>query len=477
VAAALASAGTLVYNADDTIYAANDDGSGQRALITPDDVHGAVSVYYPWVQPNGSTVVFSARTPYAGYNGLYCGFHCVGVYRWDAGTITRLSPAPIGCGNDLCSGLDTDPRITADGSRYFYEQVYAEPNSSGSFNSISTPFVAPAVAGGGGSNSELKGACNGNDNYSPSPVDADDYLYVDCVGNGNYDYAIKRGDSGEFVAADDVAVDGLAWRADGGALADSESGGDPGIWTIDLASQTPKHLVQLTWDYDHSQYSASPTFVGNDKVAFFYGNQIRVAPTSCDTCSVDQTSAIIDAADGKGLAWTSKPVVATERPSGGGQSGGGQTGGGDGKTGGGQTGGGQTNGGGGQTGGGQTNGGGGQTGGGTTAALAPKKAKIKTALKGLKVPFTATGTGSLKLTARLDAKTAKKLGLGKKAITVATGSASATKAGSSAVVLKFNKKYAKKLGKAKSLKLALSGSFIPTGGAAQKVTATVSLAR
>ena len=110
--AAPASAGQIVFNANDEIRVANDDGSGERTLITPADVPGSVSVYYPWVQPNGGDLLFSARTPFAGANGLFCGFHCVGVYRLDStGTITRISGAPTDCPpGDQCSGFDTDAR-------------------------------------------------------------------------------------------------------------------------------------------------------------------------------------------------------------------------------------------------------------------------------------------------------------------------------------------------------------------------------
>jgi hypothetical protein len=476
VIAAPANAGEIVFSDEDGIHVASDDGSNERLLISPDDIPGAVAVYDPWIQPNGGSLVFSARTP-AGYNGLYCGFRCAGVYKLDAsGTITRLSPPAIDCQDTvLCTGLDVDARLTADGNRVFFNQVYAEPNTSGTFNSISRPFVAPAAGAGSIADAaELTGRCNGPSAYTPSPVDANDYVYVDCP-DSVYGYAIRRGDTGEELVYEDAQIQDLAWRADGGALADVETGSDPGIWTLPLdGSKAPVHSVQLTFDWDNSASETEVTYVAADRVAFTYGDAIHVAPADCN-CGIDGATKILDANTVSGLAWTSGTVPVPAAPT--------TPGGGGGGTGGGQTGGGQT--GGGQVGGGQNpgngNGGGGQvTPPAVKAGLTPKSAKLKTALKGLTVPFTASAPGKLTLTATVDAKTAKKLKLvkkGTKAVVVAGGTATLPKPGAGNAKLAFKKALVKKLGKAKSLKLTITGSFTPASGLTQNVTSTVTLNR
>ena len=118
LAATPASAGQIVYSSNDNIHVANDDGSGVRTLLTPADVPGATSLYNVHVDPNGTKVVFSARTPHNG--GIFCGFNCVGVYALDGNSLSRVSGAPIGCSGDPCLGLDVDPKITADGNTVFY---------------------------------------------------------------------------------------------------------------------------------------------------------------------------------------------------------------------------------------------------------------------------------------------------------------------------------------------------------------------
>jgi hypothetical protein len=472
LAAAPASAGQIVFNAGDTIYAANDDGSGQRALITPADVPGAVSVYYPFVSPNSDTVVFSARTPYAGYGGLYCGFSCVGVYRWDNGAITRLSYGVSACPpGDLCAGLDVDPKITPDGSRYVFQRIYTEPGGSyGAPQSIRNNYTAPAVFEGVRNEVELKDATCGSSEWVPNPANPDQHAYVGCDPNNGHNSAIEveqPGGGGAVLASDDNEISELAWSPDGSRIADSEGGGDPGIWTVapDPGNVNPVHVLGLAFDNDHSSYDTSPAFVGNDRIAFLYGGEVRSVPAGCQGCSLGDTTKLADAPDAKGLSWTSRTLPVVQR----GGSGPGASNGGSGP------GGNPSNGGNGN------NGGSGGSGGPGTATLAPRKLKLATALKGLTVPFKAGGAGTLSLKAQLDAKTAKKLKLikkGTKPVAVASGKASPKAAGDGTVKLKFTKAAAKRLKKAKSLKLKLVGTFTPAGGgAAQNVSATVTLTR
>jgi hypothetical protein len=465
LAAAPASAGQIVFNSGDTIYAANDDGSGQRALITPDDVPGATSVYYPHVSPNGETVVFSARTPAFGA-GLYCGFSCVGVYRWDAGQITRLSYAPSPCPpGDLCAGLDVDPEITPDGSRFTFQRIYTEPGGQwGAPQSIRMNYLAPAVAEGVRTEVELKDPDCSTSEWSPNPANPDQLAYVGCDTSNGYNSAVKvQAPDGTqtLLATDDQEIGELAWSPDGSRIVDAERGDNPGIWTLapDAGNPSPQHVVNLPWDENHSSFSASPAFVGGDRIAFIYGTEVRSVSAGCQSCGLGDTVKLADVQDAKGLSWTARTLP--QRPTGGGTPGG-------------------TPGGPGTPGGGTTPGGDSGSGGGQQATLVPRKLKLSSALKGLTVPFKAPGAGTLSLKAQLDAKTAKKLKLikkGSKPVQVASGKAAPKAAGDSSVKLKFTKTAVKRLKKATSLKLTLVGTFTPAGAPAQPVSATVTLKR
>jgi hypothetical protein len=459
--AAPASAGQIVYSSNDSILVANDDGSGVRTLVTPAQVPGATSLYNVFVDPNGTKVVFSARTPFTG--GIFCGFNCVGVYTWDAGQISRVSGAPIGCAGDPCLGLDVDPRITADGNRVFYERVYGEPGGSyGTPQTISNSYVAPAVANGSSQETELSkeavGAeCGRPNGFVPSPT-ADEYTYVDCWPLSAPDpkpssaLKIRNGQGGiETIGGDDYyELSGIAWRPDGQELVDVESGNEKGIWLYSrTAGPDPRHVLEIAdWDSNNYQSGVNPTYVGNDKLAFYWNGEIRTVPTSCNKCTLDQSTPLLASPDGDGLAWTSR-ALPTE-------------------TAGGPNGNGNGNG---------NNGGGGMMMGGGFTAYTPAKIKLAAALKGLPIPFKTDRAGTLTLKAQIDAKTAKKYKLGKKAVSVASGTAKPKGAGESTVKLRFTKAAAKRLKKAKSVKLKLTGTWTPAGGSPQKLSASLTLKR
>ena len=467
IAAAPAAAGQIVYSSNDNIMVANDDGSDVRTLLTPADVPGATSLYDVNVDPNGTKIVFSARTPHSG--GIFCGFNCVGVYVLDGSSLSRVSGAPAACADDPCLGLEVGPKITADGNRVFYQRIYGEPGGTyGTPQTIAFGFVAPAVADGARQETELTkeavGAeCARPNGFVPNPANGDEFAWVDCWRKTYQDpneptSALRVGN--QTIGGDDYyEIVGIAWRPDGQQLVTVEEGDNKGIWVYNRdGSGTPKQVLDVaSFDSDNFQSNVNPTWIGSDRIAYHWGGQIRTIPTSCDKCTPDQGTALLATPDNGGQAWTSRSVPSVQR--------------------GGDNGNQNPNNG--------NNGNNGQNGqpnqGGFTATLAPKKLKLATALKGLTVPFTATGPGTLSLKAQLDAKTAKKLKLikkGSKPVSVASGKAAPTAAGASTVKLKFTKAAAKRLKKAKSLKLKLTGSFTPAGGgAAQPITATVTLKR
>ena len=455
--AAPAFAGQIVYSSNDSILVANDDGSDVRTLVAPSDVPGATTLYSPHVDPNGSKVVFTARTPYI--DGLYCGFNCAAVYSWDAGRIERISGAAIGCAGDPCLGLNVDPKVTADGRSVFYQRIYGEPGGQyGTPQTISMSFLAPAVENGASQETELTkealGAeCTRPSGFVPNPANQNEYTFVDCWplndnNNGSLSSALKlhRADgSSEIIGGDDYyEIVGMAWRPDGGELVTVESSEDKGIWLyqpVGYQQQTPRQILAIGEWGDTHQSSVNPTFIGGDRVAYYWNGEIRVIPTSCDKCAPEQGQRLAAAPEGDGVAWTSR---ALPRPQQGGDTGD------DGQM---------------------------MGGGGFQASTASGTLKIAKALKGIVIRYATDGPGRIAMKATIDARTAKKLKLGRKAVTVASGKASPTGAGESSFKLKFTKKAIKRLKKAKSVKLKLSGTWTPAGGSAQQLSGALSLKR
>jgi hypothetical protein len=328
--------------------------------------------------------------------------------------------------------------------------------------------VAPAVGEGSRQETELTKELVGADcarpgSFVPNPANPDEFAWVDCWPdfNSNLSSALRVGS--QTIGGDDYyEIVGIAWRPDGQQLVTVEHGEDKGIWLYNRdGSGTPQHVLNVTFDDNNSQGSINPSFVGNDRIAYYWNGEIRTVSTSCDKCSPDQGSPLLASPDGDGLAWTSRTLPVVQR-------GGTDPGAGPGTTPG-------TNPGTGPG----TNPGNGDT--SQRVTLAPRRVKLSSALKGLTVPFQAPAAGTLSLTAQLDAKTAKKLKLikkGTKPVKVASGKAAPKAAGKASTKLKFTKTAVKRLKKAKTLKLRLVGTFTPAGGGpAQKVSATVTLKR
>jgi hypothetical protein len=78
-------------------------------------------------------------------------------------------------------------------------------------------------------------------------------------------------------------------------------------------------------------------------------------------------------------------------------------------------------------------------------------------------------------TAAIDKRSAKRYGLGKKAVTVASGAAQSAAAGNVDVPLEFKSKAARKLRRAKSLKLAVSADLSYSSGAKETLKTSLTL--
>jgi hypothetical protein len=458
-------AGQIVYSTEPAdgeaqIRVMNDDGSNDRLLVHEDDIPGAESVYKPYVSPDGDTVVFQARTPSPGGYGVYCGFRCSGIYAYRDGVVTRVSQAPTDCPpGDLCVGLDTDPRVTGDGSHLFYQLVYGEPGGAyGTPQTVSRNYYRTMEPGGGDEVEVPETSCGKGSAATPNPAVEGQFATSAYCLNGNY--ALKVLDVGggagseETLGYDDAEFSEPAFRGDGQLLVGAEDGGDPGIWLYRRDGSGASRLVAVSWDNDSRPFSSSPTFVGNDAVAFVHGGSIRIASTSCDSCSLDSTDVLASPPGVDSIAWTSRsipdPVVV-------------------------------------DTGSNDPGGGNAPAGGAprptppsagtptppsntpapSTSPLVvktPARAKLAAALRGgIKVPFVTTQTGRLTMRATIPATLAKKLGLvrrkTKKPVVVASGATTMTRAGEAIVKLKFTPAAKKRLRRARSVSLDLTGKL------------------
>jgi hypothetical protein len=415
------------------------------------------------VHPNGTTVVFSARTPHPGSDSIYCGFNCVGIYAYENGMITRLSDEPTGCVDRRCAGFNIYPRIGADGALY-YQVLYIEPSSSGGSSSITVEYRMEI----GSEPEELPaGECGQtSDPPEPNPVVGGEYAISNyCVDDGG-GYALMIQDlagNSEKLFFDDAAFSNVTYRGDGQMLAAAESGADAGVWTYPRGDGTPAHVLALTYTPDNGAFDTNLSFVGSSRLAFAWGDAIRTVPTTCDACTLADTALVVQANDLSGLAWTSRtiPVPAPPQPGpsptpapnppgpGAGPGGGTGTGAGDGAA------------------------------SGPAATLSAVRApRLASALRsGVRVPFTARGAGRLTLVATVSGKVAKQLKLVRKAtrkpVVVARGSASLAAPGAGTATLKFTKAAGKRLARARSVTVSVDATF----GAAKLPASTITLRR
>ena len=445
LAAPTAHAGQFVYGSGDDIRVVDDDGSDDRVLVPLSAVPGAISLYSPWVAPNGTTVLFQARTPHPGMSGLYCGFNCVGIYALQDGAVFRISGGTTDCAGDQCFGLNLDPRLGPDGALY-HQLLYGEYDGDFTPSTLTNEFVTPP----GGEETELPdGECgNTDDSPEPNPVVPGEYAISNyCVGGDGYTLMIQdvAGNS-EKRFFDDYAFTNIVYRGDGQMLASVEDGADAGLWTYPRSGGTPHQALPLTYTDEQSAYDTHLTFVGQSRLGFVWNDAIRTVAADCAGCALGSAATVIQSTDVDGLAWTAQAVPGITSDPG--------------------------------TGPGSGPGSGPGTGPGTTpaatlAAITSRPKLAKALRKGIKVPFTATAPGELRLTATIAGKLAKKLKLAKtarKPVVVAKGAATLAAAGQGTAKLKFTAAARKRLKKARKVALALGGTFAGTALPASKLT-------
>jgi hypothetical protein len=273
---ATAYAGQIVYRHGEAIWVMDDDGSHARALIAPAAAQSNV-LRDPSVVRDGGTIVFAAETerfkhtftdPETELFTDHFGRFATGVWRWQGGRATRLSPPPAPC--DDCTGRDQDPAAGEDGRVLFEHELCR--------GAVPTTCERTLRAFGAESESatDLGQAC-GKEDYdapravAPNPGKPSEIAYIGCADEDGFERIWVSGErrSGERPIAQLVTDDtrsALAWRPDGGLLV-ARAGGPPtdaGLIALAPDGAGARRILEEPPGIVFN----SPSFIGNDRIVF-----------------------------------------------------------------------------------------------------------------------------------------------------------------------------------------------------------------
>lgn len=322
----------ILYEDGGDLWVVNDNGSDAHVWLSEDQVPQAGGgLSSPSVSPDGRTVVFSGGLPDGGV-------WSTGVYKWQAGTVTRLSPAPgaAGIGTLSAQTLDAlDPEVGPDGQVYYERQWHV---LGGIYTGDHAAIWRQALSDVGGQGIDMN-VCRIPDIGFGAP---DDVNIGDPAANpqwpGSFAYTgcyqvtapfrdtrflrISDATNGEFTAVHD---------SDGWELTDPSWGPDGAqiVFVRDHGTAGESHELRLAhWDgahwsqrllYSGANAVSSPQFAG-DRIVFNESNRfpdgdpctdcgigIRTIPLSCSACTESASVILAQAhnADLLGPAWTS----------------------------------------------------------------------------------------------------------------------------------------------------------------------------
>jgi hypothetical protein len=335
--------GQIVYDGGgDSIWVMNDDGTGQRPLVTLGQVPGMGKVSQPHVDPSGTTVVFAAEWANASAEGgrwsppapFACGFNCTGIYKWSAGAVSRLSPGPSGCPLNPCASSESEPEIASDGQVVF-EYVFVNYRARGCGGWCSTDSDGQIkLRSDSSSSSTVPTPCSGSgttfpEHPTPNPAGAE-IAYAGCLSSpGQWGIFISNRDGSSLrtLAVDDAPIGDPSWSPDGTRIVDAEDNGQssptqPGIWTYNTSG-----TVQPVWALSTGGVTVtSPRYISGNRFAFAAQGSVWTIPTSCgggtntSPCSFPADATRLTApASTSALGWTGQTLpTATLGPGSGG---------------------------------------------------------------------------------------------------------------------------------------------------------------
>jgi hypothetical protein len=243
----------------------NDDGSGQRPLLTAAQAGGQIGLDAAGdtgvtVEPNGDAIAVDIRVPARGGG---CVQNCPGLYSLLDGRLVRLSSPSARCpSSSPCASEQVNPAITADGRVVFLSLARMSPPNCGGVYCVNNggyieqyftraldghdapslwPLPAPSAGDPFGAEPDFHGA------LAADPADATRIAYtgnyvqgLDILHNGAcgpqglsdcfpLDVQSSTGAINQ-VRIDDSFLFGLSFSPDGTLLAGLETGDNKGIW-------------------------------------------------------------------------------------------------------------------------------------------------------------------------------------------------------------------------------------------------------
>lgn len=345
-------AGASAIGKPNKIVVAHDDGSGAQTIVTtyanPGSVQasGLEQVLAPAVSPSGKSIVFEGtwdqahaeQARWSPFAAGACGIWCSGVYKYDSGTLTRVSPDPSPCPQAPCAVFDLQPEITSGGTVVAtyeavsdqYSCVYScgwftansyvgldRPRRSGDFFSASATDIPSACTGGDLSNRP--------EYPSPSP-DGTRVVYVNCrVDNVDNTTIVSNIDgSGQSrCGSDDQPIADPSFSLDGSRIVDAESGNDPGLWSYPSACPPANNAYVHALAAPSGTSFDSPRYVAGGKIIFVaipdgaHGGDVWSIPVTCGQngtpCQfpADATQITHTSNDVINVSWTSQGLVQT----------------------------------------------------------------------------------------------------------------------------------------------------------------------
>jgi hypothetical protein len=353
-------AGAAAAGLPTRVAVAHDDGSGAQTIVSTVAGTGAAQapgvdeVIAPAVSPSGTTIVFEGRWDGAqqegqkwNFNPAFCGIWCLGVLKYQAGAVTRVSNDPSGCPQGPCAVFEEQPEITASGQMVASYQAISEVygctpicgwHTGSTFVGVDHPprqidqthgFFDPQPA------SDVPTACSGSNfntptskpEYpSPSP-DGSRLVYTNCEVSGTPNAVVVQnmdGSNANACAADDQPVTDPSFSLDGSRIVDAETGSSPGLWDYPSAcpiSDNSAFIYALA--APSGTTFQSPRYTSGGKILFVAipsgqnGGDVWSIPA---TCGQNGTPCQFPAAatqvthtsnDVLNVAWTSQTLVPT----------------------------------------------------------------------------------------------------------------------------------------------------------------------
>jgi hypothetical protein len=357
--ASTASAGQIVWSANNAIWAMSDNGTHPHELLSGVSPQVAASLpsgtlSEPDIYQNGgTTVLFLGQTNAFAPSSepKACGADCSGTYALSNGLLTELGPPPAPAAGTAY--FETQPRVTADGQEVFSSALWSAI-SGGSIGASATALVERQIAAGATVNawsntsSETQPA-SGYDG-APDPADATRAAWVEqqtcsfiftvgTVSHNACQYAIHVG--GLSVGSAPVAVydkewsssatgfgqgpTSLAWSPDGANLLMVDPfAPNTGIYAFPaVGDPATKKVIEVLvqppgWTFGQARFAGSKiVFDAHQQVGTTTTGDIFTIPANCTTltCTFPASATNLTndpAANSEDPSWTSatEPLAA-----------------------------------------------------------------------------------------------------------------------------------------------------------------------